>query len=203
MKNNIKQILILTMAGIIGFSSLLKAQTSYKLASNPDVSIKVLGSSNVHDWVMTSNTMDSQGEFTFEGAALSALHSFRFSLAFTSLKSEHTTMDNRTYKSVNAKKYPTISYKLTSAHVSTTEKNKYLVKTKGELTISGVTQPITMDVTALVNADNTITCTGSEKIKLTDYGIKPPSFMLGAMKVANDLTIQFNLIYKNQTPLAK
>jgi len=203
MKNKIKQILILTIVGILGFSSLLKAQTSYKLASNPDVSIKVLGSSNVHDWVMTSTAMESQGEFTFEGAALSALHAFKFSLAFTSLKSEHTTMDNRTYKSVNAKKYPTISYKLTSARVSTTEKNKYLVKTKGELTIAGVTQPITMDVTALINADNTITCTGSEKIKLTDYGIKPPSFMLGAMKVANDLTIQFNLIYKNQTPLAK
>jgi len=203
MKNKIKQILILTIVGILGFSSLLKAQTSYKLASNPDVSIKVLGSSNVHDWVMTSTAMESQGEFTFEGAALSALHAFKFSLAFTSLKSEHTTMDNRTYKSVNAKKYPTISYKLTSARVSTTEKNKYLVKTKGELTIAGVTQPITMDVTALINADNTITCTGSEKIKLTDYGIKPPSFMLGAMKVANDLTVQFNLIYKNQTPLAK
>jgi hypothetical protein len=53
-----------------------------------------------------------------------------------------------------------------------------------------------MDVTAVVNADNTITCSGSKKIQLTDYGIKPPTFMLGAMKVYNDLTIQFNLIYK-------
>jgi polyisoprenoid-binding protein YceI len=203
MKNNVKQILILTMIGIIGFSSLLKAQTSYKLASNPDVSIKVLGSSNVHDWVMTSTTMESQGEFTFEGASLSALHAFKFSLAFTSLKSEHTSMDNRTYKSVNAEKYPVISYKLTSAQLSTTEKNKYLIKTKGELTIAGVTRPITMEVTALVGADKMITCTGSEKIKLTDYNIKPPSFVLGTMKVANDLTIQFNLVYKNQTPLAK
>ena len=203
MKNNIKQILVLTMICILGFSSLLKAQTSYKLANGPDVSIKVLGSSNIHDWVMTSTAMESQGEFTFEGATLSALHSFKFSLAFTSLKSDHTSMDNRTYKSVNAKKYPTISYKLISAQVSATEKNKYLLKTKGELTIGGVTQPITMDVTAVVNEDKTITCTGSEKIKLTNYSIKPPSFMLGAMKVYDDLTIQFDLAYKNQTSLAK
>ena len=203
MKNNIKQILVLTMICILGFSSLLKAQTSYKLANGPDVSIKVLGSSNIHDWVMTSTAMESQGEFTFEGATLSALHSFKFSLAFTSLKSEHTSMDNRTYKSVNAKKYPVISYKLISAQVSATEKNKYLLKTKGELTIAGVTQPITMDVIAVVNEDKTITCTGSEKIKLTDYSIKPPSFMLGAMKVYDDLTIQFDLAYKNQTSLAK
>jgi polyisoprenoid-binding protein YceI len=203
MKNNIKQILILIMIGIMGFSTLTYAQNSYKLVSSPDVSIKVLGSSNVHDWVMTSSAMESQGEFTFEGGAITALHAFKFSLAFTSLKSEHNSMDNRTYKSVNAKKYPAISYKLTSAQVTTTEKNKYLVKTKGELTIAGVTQPIIMDVTALINSDKTITCTGSEKIKLTDYSIKPPSFMLGTMKVANDLTIEFNLVYKNQTSLTK
>jgi polyisoprenoid-binding protein YceI len=203
MKNNIKQIVMLTIIGIMRFSTLTYAQNSYKLVNSPNVSIKVLGSSNVHDWVMTSTAMESQGEFTFEGSALSALHSFKFSLAFTSLKSEHTSMDNRTYKSVNAKKYPIISYKLTSAMVSTTEKNKYMIKTKGELTIAGVTQPIMMDVTALLNADQTITCTGSEKIKLTDYSIKPPSFMLGTMKVANDLTIQFDLVYKNQTSLAK
>ena len=90
MKNNIKQILVLTMICILGFSSLLKAQTSYKLANGPDVSIKVLGSSNIHDWVMTSTAMESQGEFTFEGATLSALHSFKFSLAFTSCNLQNT-----------------------------------------------------------------------------------------------------------------
>jgi polyisoprenoid-binding protein YceI len=105
-------------------------------------------------------------------------------------------MDSRTYKSVNAPKYPNVTYKLNSATVTTIEKNKYLIKAKGDLTISGKTQPVTLEVTAVINADNTITCSGSEKIKLTDYGIKPPSFMLGTMKVADDLTIQFTLIYK-------
>ncbi len=63
--------------------------------------------------------------------------------------------------------------------------------------IAGVTQTIAMTVNAVVNSDNTITCSGSETLKLTDYKIDPPSFMLGAMKVKNDLTIQFNLVYKN------
>jgi polyisoprenoid-binding protein YceI len=85
---------------------------------------------------------------------------------------------------------------LLSATVSGVTKDKFLIATKGELTIAGVTQTISMDVNALLNTDNSITCSGSEKIKLTDYGIKPPTFMLGAMKVYNDLTIQFNLIYK-------
>jgi polyisoprenoid-binding protein YceI len=170
------------------------AQTTYKLITDKDVSIKVLGSSNVHDWTMTSTAMESQGDFNL---ADHHLQSLSFHLAVTSLKSEHTSMDDRTYKAVDAKKFPDISYKLTAAEVTTVDAHKYLIKTKGNLTIAGATQPISMEVTAVVNADNTLTCSGSKKIQLTDYGIKPPTFMLGAMKVHNDLTIQFNLVYKN------
>jgi len=193
MKNNIKRALILTMICTMGFSGLLMAQASYHLAQSPNVSIKVLGSSNVHDWVMTSTAIESEGTFDLNGHQL---HAFTLQLAFTSLKSDHASMDDRTYKAVNAKKFPDISYKLTSAEVTPGGKGTYLIKTKGDLTIAGVTQPVSIDVTAVVNADNTITCSGSKKIQLTDYGIKPPTFMLGAMKVYNDLTIQFNLIYK-------
>jgi polyisoprenoid-binding protein YceI len=146
--------------------------------------------------VMTSTAMQSQGYFVVVGDKLQGLHSFSFRLAVKSLHSEHASMDDRTYKSVNADKYPEISYKLTSAVITPAGAGKYLVKAKGNLTIAGATQPISMDVTAIV-ANNAITCTGEKKIQLTDYGIKPPTFMLGTMKVANDLTIQFNLIYKN------
>ncbi len=204
MKKNIKQILMLTMICIMGFSSLLQAQTSYKLASGPDVSIKILGSSNVHDWVMTSTAMESQGNFKFgEGNQLRAITSFSFSLNAKSLKSDHESMDSRTYKTIKADQYPKIVYKLNSAAITEVQKNKYLVKTTGDLTIAGATQTITMNVTAVVNADNTLNCTGSQKIKLTDYKIDPPSFMLGAMKVKDDLTIQFNLIYKNNQLITK
>lgn len=176
--------------------ALTLAQGVYKLAAGPGVAIKVLGSSNVHDWVMTSTVMDSKGEFTVSGETLSALKNLSFQLAFKSLKSEHESMDERMCKSVNESKFPNITYKLLSSTVSGVVKDRFVIATKGELTIAGMTQIISMDVTAVLNADNSITCNGSEKIKLTDYGIKPPTFMLGAMKVYNDLTIQFNLIYK-------
>jgi len=188
--------LIIAAIIFLAVPTLVAAQATYKLVQSSDVTIKVLGSSNVHDWVMTSTAMESQGNFIIDGDKLQGLQSFSFHLAVKSLHSDHASMDDRTYKSVNAGKYPNISYKLTSASVTPVGGSKYLIKTKGDLTIAGATQPISMEVTATVGADITITCTGAKKIQLTDYGIKPPTFMLGAMKVANDLTIQFNLIYK-------
>jgi polyisoprenoid-binding protein YceI len=187
---------ILAAIIFLAVPTLVMAQTNYKLAQSSDVTIKVLGSSNVHDWVMTSTAMESQGNFIIDGGKLQSLHSLSFRLAVKSLHSDHTSMDDRTYKSVNASKYPDISYKLTSAAITSAGGSKYLIKTRGDLTIAGVTQPISMEVTATVGADNVVTCTGEKKIQLTDYHINPPTFMLGTMKVANDLTIQFNLIYK-------
>ena len=193
-KTNKRTSIILLMMAVEFFLAVpqwVKAQANYKLA--PGTTIKVLGTSNVHDWTMISNAVESQGQFDLPGHNLPAL-SLR--LAVTSLKSEHTSMDDRTYTAVNAKKYPDISFKLTSAEVVPGGNNSYLIKAKGDLTIAGVTKPVSVDVTAVTGADNAITCSGSKNIQLTDYGIKPPTFMLGAMKVHNDLTIQFNLIYK-------
>ncbi len=186
---------------IIGMTSQnLKAQSVYKLTAGKDASIKVLGKSNVHDWVLTSTAMESQGEFKLDD---NQLRWFSFSLNAKSLKSEHESMDNRTYKTMKADQYPKVTYKLVSAIVTPLQKSKYAIKTTGELTIAGVTQTIAMTISAIINPDNTITCSGSENLKLTDYKIDPPSFMLGAMKVKNDLTIQFNLTYKSNQLLTK
>lgn len=208
MKNLNRKIIAITFiiaAVILGaVPQIVSAQSSYKLTAGKDATIKVLGTSNVHDWVLTSLAVESQGEFKLDGdGQLRALSSFNLSVNAKSLKSEHESMDNRTYKTMKADQYPKVTYKLSSAIVTQTQKNKYTIKATGELTIAGVSQSIVMTIYAVTNADNTITCTGSENLKLTDYKIDPPSFMLGAMKVKNDLTIQFNLNYKSNQLLTK
>jgi len=195
-----KQFLLITAAIALtiffAMPQSLKAQGNYKVSPGKDVTIKVLGSSNIHDWTMTATGIESQGQFKFDGGQLQALTSFSLVVETKSLKSESTSMDGRCYKTIKADQYPKITFKLTSAAVTTLQKNKYIIKASGELTISGATQPVVLTVTAVVNPDNTITCTGAQKIKLTDYKIDPPTFLLGAMKVYNDLTIQYNLTYK-------
>lgn len=185
--------LLITVIILGALPNTLNAQSLYKIANG---NIKVSGTSNVHDWFLASSTIQSQGDFKLDDKKLVSITSFSFSVEDKTLKSEHESMDGRTYKTMKADKYPRVTYRLTSAVITPTQKNKYAVKATGELTIAGVTQTIVMDLTAVVN-DNTITCSGSESLKLTDYKIDPPSFMFGAMKVKNDLVIQFNLVYKN------
>ncbi len=178
------------------YAQKLKAQT-YKIVAGKDVNIKVLGSSNVHDWTEVTSAIESTGEFKIgDENQIQALESFNLAVTAKSLKSEHDMMDTRTYKAIKADQFPKITFKLESAAITPVQKNKVNIKATGNLTIAGVTQTIVLDVVAVVNTDNSITCTGSKKIKLTDYKIDPPSYLLGAMKVANELTIQYNLTFK-------
>jgi polyisoprenoid-binding protein YceI len=180
------------------FSNSLLAQ-NYRLNSPKDNVVKVLGTSNVHDWTMTANDPLCEAEFgavTGDYNIPKNLTSLSFSVNAKSLKSEHASMDTRTYKTIKADAFPKINFKLIKAELNPVQKNKFNIKATGTLTIAGVSKTIAMVVSAEVNADNTISCTGTQKIQLTDYSIQPPSFMLGAMKVGNDLSIQFSLNFK-------
>lgn len=181
----------------------LSAQTVYKLNPGKGTVLNVSGTSNVHDWTMTSTLAESQGVFRLNAKGeIINLSNFSFSAAAKSLKSGKSSMDSRTYKTLKADEFPTINYQLKSVDIAMIQPNKYKIQTKGNVSIAGKTQPIAMVVTAVVNADQSITCTGSTPLKLTDFGVEPPSFMLGAMKVGNDLTIKFDISY-NKATIAK
>ena len=190
--NSIKIAILLVLLS----PQVIMAQSIYKLTPNKNAKVIVNGKSNVHDWEMTSTGIESQGVFKFNSKdELIGLSVFNFTVLAKSLKSGKSSMDSRTYKSIKADEFPKISYKLTYAEVTMVQANKYSIQTTGLLTIAGKTQSISMKVMALVNADQSISCHGAEKLMLTDYGIEPPSFMLGAMKVGNDLIIKFDLSY--------
>jgi len=191
-QKKIKPILLLLM-----FSPLATvAQTAYQLTQSNSSSVKVTGTSNVHDWSMISKQFESTGTFNFNSLGeMTDVTALKFTLATKSLKSGKSGMDERTYKTLNEKEFPKISYRLTFATVTMVQANRYSIQTTGILSIAGKTQSLSMKVMALVNADGSISCHGSENLMFTDYAIQPPSFMLGAMKVGNNLLIHFELDY--------
>jgi polyisoprenoid-binding protein YceI len=69
----------------------------------------------------------------------------------------------------------------------------FAMQTKGGLTIAGTTKDIDMRVDALRAKDSVVTATGQETIQMTDFGIKPPTFMLGVLRVGNKLVVKFTL----------
>jgi polyisoprenoid-binding protein YceI len=156
--------------------------------------MNVAGGSNVHAWTMKALNGTSSASFAVKPGTIN-LTSLEFSVPVKSLKSESSLMDSRTYNTLKSDKFKTISYKLVSAIITPAGNNHYTIKATGNLTISGVTRQVVMNTNCVVNADNTITVTGQQKLRMSEFQIAPPSFLFGAMKVADEVTISFNLKY--------
>ncbi len=200
MKNEFRKIVLLLIY-LTGVSTILFAQANYKIAESKEIEMKLSGTSTLHDWVMNTNTVSGEAKFDFmEGSnsQLTSLESLSFSLIVQNLKSDSKGLDKNAYKALKTNKYKNIFYLLTTAIISPISENKYLLKTEGELTVAGVTKKIYMDVNCLINANGTITCNGKYKLNMTDYHVKPPSFMFGAMKTGDAITLDFNMVYIKQ-----
>jgi polyisoprenoid-binding protein YceI len=121
-----------------------------------------------------------------------------FSLEVENLKSDEKDLDKNAYKAMKTKEFKEIFYQLVWSKVIHELGNKYLIKTHGNLTIAGITRAVNMNVSCIVNNDSTITCTGSQRLKMSDYKIHPPSFMMGAMKTGDAVTLDFIFVYKKE-----
>jgi polyisoprenoid-binding protein YceI len=196
-----KNILLLLLSANFFSGQPLFTLSNYKIENTKQSDMKLSGTSTLHDWTMRTPTFTSEAQFDFTTSndhQLTALKSLTFSLAVRNLKSDSKAMDKNAYKALKADQHTDITYQLISAAVTDSKEKSYLIKTQGNLQVAGVTKEVSIDVHCVVNKDASITCIGSSKLKMTDYQVKPPSFLLGAMKTGDALTLDFKLVYKKQ-----
>lgn len=195
MKKNLTKWALMMGLCLMTFSPIAFSQSTYQIFDSKDNDLKLSGTSTLHDWSMEARTFTSEAQFDLSPGQLTALKTLTFALDVQNLKSGESGLDKNAYKALNTDKHKEIVYKLISAKVSPGNGNKYQLETHGNLSIAGVTKEITMNVTLLVNTDASIVCSGTKKIKMSDFQISPPSFLFGAMKTGDDLTLDFNLVY--------
>jgi polyisoprenoid-binding protein YceI len=189
----LRQFLLSVILAIVSIISSMYVNAQSNGVRSSD--IKVTGTSNLHDWKMKAQSTSLNAKFDLKPGTnqLSDISALSFSMPVKGLKSDENLMDTRAYSTLKADKHDKITFNMSSAVVTPQANNQYLVKATGNLTISGVTKPVTLVANGVVNADKTITITGAQKIKMSEFGVKPPSFMLGALKVGDQVTVEYNL----------
>lgn len=170
------------------------AQTPYNSGA---AKVTIFGTSNIHDWEMESNQSKTSATVTINPAGqLTAVSNLSFIMAVQTLKSGKGAMDDNTYKAMKEKQFPTLQYVAPAVTVKAASGNSYTLATTGKLTIAGTTRDIVLNGNATVNADKSITVTGSYAFQMTDYNVTPPSIMFGTIKVGPPITVKFTLTLK-------
>jgi hypothetical protein len=191
-KNLLRSIALFGVSVILSTGAF--SQTRYRSQS---VDVVVKGTSNVHDWHIQSKQGQSEAVVVVANDKLTSLQKLSFSTPAKSLKSESNQMDKNTYKALKADANPTINFELVSANLTAVDASTYNVKGIGRLTIAGVTKQTDVNGTCKVNADKSLTITGTKTFKMTDYKVNPPTALFGTIKTGDEVIINYNLRIKS------
>lgn len=160
--------------------------------------VRIDGTSTIHDWTVESHLIGGAMELdaTFPqnpAEALKVTPKVNSVILVRSLKSGKTAMDDIMHTSMKQKEHPKIEYKLlelTLKEPPASAGAAMKFDSKGTLTVAGVTRTNAMVVTMQPLAGDKLKVTGNTNLKMTDFGIKPPT-QLGVFKTGDDVKISF------------
>lgn len=157
------------------------------------------GTSTVRSWSCKAPRIDAviDAEAGAPAAVLAGQKAVRtVSLTFpvAQLDCENRTMNGHMWKALNSDRHQTIRFTLTGYELATAGAVSGTLQ--GSLLLNGQTRAITVPV-QFAAADGALRVTGSYPLDMTAWGIEPPKLMMGALKVGETVTVQFDLLLNN------
>ena len=169
----------------------LQAQETYQLRT---AEISISGTSSLHDWTSRTSELTATAVLTVENGNLIDIPSLKVTIPVLSIKSEKgKVMDNKTYKALQSDDHPTITFKLQELNSVEANGEGLDLTAMGQLTIGGNTQTIELAVKAITDDKGGFRFSGSKALKMTEFGIDPPTALLGTLKTGDDITVAFEV----------
>jgi polyisoprenoid-binding protein YceI len=191
---------ILAAALIACVATTATAQETARVPVAPESKLWIDGTSNLHNWSCKAEKIEAAIDFdkaaamNVGAAGPNALKRVDVKVPVRSLKCGHGAMDDNLYKALNADAAPDVSYILATFEVVPGDtKDTFTLKTVGTLNIAGKANALSMDVTATRMPDGSLKATGVVPVKMTDYGIKPPTAIFGRLKTGDEVKVNFEL----------
>ncbi len=183
--------------GLAGLSEIAAAQT-YSVSDDSEMTI--YGSANVTDWESEVKTI--HGEITIRNldqsdwseAQVSWFERVEVSIPVEDIDSDSRRMNNNMHGYLKKSEYPNITYSLIEVQELVLLDNPGVVLTvRGVISAAGVSKEIVHDVTITESESGGFVVSGSQDLKMTDFGIDPPTAVLGSIRSRDEMTITFRL----------
>jgi polyisoprenoid-binding protein YceI len=188
------------LASVVALSRLatVSAQTTAQAAPGSNITfdidskVWVEGTSTVKSYKCAAKSIGATMQTGPEGESADVAQLVKSALvtvATGELECGNGTMNEHMRKALKLTEHPNVSFTLDSY---TLAPNGLL---KGKLQIAGQEKEIEFSAT-ITEENSGIRVVGSKQINMKEWGVKPPSLMLGTMKVNPLVTINFDVIVK-------
>jgi len=184
-KNQFSKPLMMLIISFVFFTGNNQAQ-SLKINSKTS-SMTIYGTTNVHDF--KSKVEQIKGELVVSSSK--KIQSLNVEIPVRSIKSGEKGMDTKTYEAFNESKNPTISFQLVDVSSLQISGDDISAVVTGNLSMAGATRKISFKTTGKNLKPGVYEFKGSIPLKMTDFKMKPPTAMLGVMKVGDAITLKY------------
>ena len=171
----------------------------------PGSTLWIEGTSNVHDF--ESRTTSLRVTFICESgrpapataADLEALvrasgvRTVTVQVPVTTLHSGKSGLDKNLWQDLRADQHPSVEVELSHATLTAGADDTTEIHADGVLRIAGQERPATLVARVHRTADG-LWLDGSQRLKMTDFGIKPRTMMLGTLRVHDQVTVRYHVL---------
>lgn len=190
------------------------------LSAGPASQLVLEGSSNVAPWRCKGTTLDARMDVA---APLSRINhlidriedgnivplmanpasarfpqpAFQLRVPVTALRCGNGKMERDLYTALRGTEHPAIEFRFTELVGGINhdiDEARYHAKISGVLSLAGVARAIRIDVEAQRVDANTFRLRARLPLKMTAFGITPPTALFGAIKARDDLSVKFDLV---------
>ena len=170
--------------------------TAVLLTASPSSEVVLDGSSNVADWRCRGTAIDA--EMTVAAADLNEVIDFDLNIPVNTFRCGNRVMESDMREALKADRHPNVTFSFREVLESDVVGNHVTIV--GDLTLAGVTRKIDLNVSAQRLSRTSFRVRATLPLRMTDFGITPPSALFGAIRARNSLTVRFDLIL-NVRPL--
>jgi polyisoprenoid-binding protein YceI len=162
----------------------------------PESYIWIEGSSNVNEFTCKSDRVRGQARVSPEIGGIQAT-SVEVIIPVKGLDCGKRQMNRDMYKTLRADDFPDIQFELIDAYIvgdTPVEGNSYLIRVEGNLTVAGETRHVAFEALGEMGVNNKYKIRGKKDILMTDFGLEPPTALLGLVKARDELVVHFELL---------
>jgi hypothetical protein len=204
MQNSIRTTTLLLVLS----ASTALAQSGVRLEARSDSKLWLEGTSNLMSWSCRATAIDAAVDVESvprreDAAAIAgALERVVVRVPVGNLKCGNRHMDRNMYRALDADR-PEESYIVGSFAVEAVSGlTTPTVHTTGVLTVAGRDRSVDVDVRTRRADDGSIIAEGALPILMTDFGIRPPTALFGAIRTGNRVMVHFELHVPTESSVA-
>jgi polyisoprenoid-binding protein YceI len=172
------------------------AQNAPRLKLLPESRVWVDGTSSRDSWTATAAKVDGFVALTPARNGL-RIQRGRFIVPARTMSGDRGgIMDRLMLNALKSREHPNIVYELASAAATPNGTNNYALRTRGRVTIGGVTREITGTAEAERLPDGTLRFTGKYPLLMSDFGMTPPTAMFGQLRTGDEVVVNFELLVR-------